>query len=398
MPETPNVEKSAPNFAGSPVAGPNHLPAPLKNLGAESLACSPIFMCIATVALILLVALAPDVRGSSGLSAPRHAALPSVLPPWRCPFPRRILSCAARDRAVHELRTGRVAICLWDGHTSHHPEQLSHTQKPTHFRWDRDCDPARVLALFAVTSETHLGHTTSCCSNDTYSVFLSTEPPDVSPEIYVAMQQVAPRFDLVLSLGGPELFTAPNVMQWPWGASWVPLDQWHVYPKSRLCSIIASTKAYAPGHKLRHEAVAMLRNVGFDCDVLGHGYRPIPTKRDGLADYMFSIVIENSVSGSGAYMTEKIIDALAVGTVPVYWGAESATQIFGSGILPWNSIDELRALLPSLTPLLYASLLPDIEANVDRARAYVPPERWLWTHAFGCAYEWLSAHPDAPCT
>jgi len=277
-----------------------------------------------------------------------------------------------------------------------HAEQLSQMNKPTHLEWDRACDPARTASLFALTSTTHLERTRACCANgSTYKVFLATEPPAIQPQLYETMAREAAGFDVVLSLAGPELFSAPNVVHWPWGSSWVPLAEWRVHPKSKLCSLIASGQRSAPGHKLRHEAVALLRELGFDCDVLGHGYKPVATKRDGLADYMFSIVIENSVSGTGAYMTEKIVDALAVGTVPVYWGNPAAPRLFGEGVIPWASLDELRALLPSLTRQRYAALAPHVAANVERARAFAPPERWLWDNVFECAYTWLAENPTA---
>ena len=317
---------------------------------------------------------------------------------WRCPYKQRKLSCAARDRALREIQSNNHVLCLWEGNTAHVPEQISYVNKPLHFRWDRGCNPIQPGTLFAVMSETHASQSTACCGNDTYKIFMATEPPDVFPETYTVMRSVASHFDLVLSLGGPEFYAAQNVLHWPYGSSWVPLDEWRVYPKSRLCSIIVSNKMEAPGHKLRHEAVAMLRSVGFDCEVLGRGYKPMATKREALEDFMFSIVIENSISGSGAYMTEKIIDALACGTVPVYWGAETVPQIFGEGVITWNSLEDLRALLPSLTPQLYAELEPHIAANVERARSFVPPERWLWENIFSCAYDWLAKNSMSACT
>ena len=328
-------------------------------------------------------------------SSPTSAAGAAATTPWRCPFPRRELSCAARDRAAHALAEGRIVLCLWDDNSGMHAEQLSQMNKPTTFQWDRACAPERVAALFALTSTTHLERAAACCSNDTYKVFLATEPPAIQPRLYETMAAVRGDFDVVLSLAGPELVGGPNVVHWPWGSSWVPLSEWRVYPKSRLCSIIASGQRSAPGHKLRHEVIAALRERSFDCDALGHGYRPVGTKRDGLADYMFSIVIENSVPPGGAYMTEKIVDALAVGTVPVYWGNPAARRLFGAGVIPWDSLDELVALLPTLTPARYAELAPHVAANLERARAFAPPETWLWNNVFGCAFEWLAENPNA---
>jgi hypothetical protein len=57
-------------------------------------------------------------------------------------------------------------------------------------------------------------------------------------------------------------------------------------------------------------------------------YSPLPkapqAKAAALRDYMFSIVIENAQVGR--YFTEKLIDAIALGTVPVYWGGPFASD------------------------------------------------------------------------
>ena len=306
---------------------------------------------------------------------------------WRCPFKEKPISCAARDRALHELRTNSIVLCLWDGNSAMHPEQLSQMNKPSHFKWSRQCVPQRVGNLFALVSLTHLDHARECCSNDTYTVFLTTEPPAILPQMYDTLRTHISEFDAVLSLAGPDLIQGDNVVYWPWGSSWVPLDEWAVHPKKKLCSIIASNADRAPGHKLRHEVVRMLRNMSFPCDVLGHGYAPVRFKKDGLADYMFSIVIENSVSGT--YMTEKLIDSLACGTIPLYWGNSEALRHFPEGVLAWESLSDLRSLLSRLSAELYASLRHAAETNLKLAQAFAPPERWLWDNVFSCAYKRL---------
>jgi hypothetical protein len=231
---------------------------------------------------------------------------------------------------------------------------------------------------------------------DTYKVLVCTEPPTVQPEMYEKVRTLKGEYDITLSLADTALLNSSdgvgNVVQWSFGSTHVPLHLWRIYPKTRLCSIIASTQTWAPGHKLRHEAVSMLREAGFDCVPLGKGYKYLDEKVDGLRDYMFSIVIENSVSGK--YMTEKIIDAVATGTIPVYWGTPYAAAVFGDGILTFSTLAELRALLPRLTRETYEAMLPAARANVARAMEWVPPERWLWRNVFECAVRWHAANGD----
>jgi hypothetical protein len=182
----------------------------------------------------------------------------------------------------------------------------------------------------------------------------------------------------VLSLAGPALVRGDNVIRWPFGSSWVPLAEWRVFPKTRLCSIIASKRRDFEGHRLRHAAVDALRAAGFDCDVLGRGYREVASKREGLADYLFSIVVENSREEGSNYLTEKLVDALACGTVPVYWGNKVAERHFGKGLIVWDTVEELRdKILPRLTRATYEAMLPAVRANLEEAKKFAPPERWL---------------------
>jgi hypothetical protein len=323
---------------------------------------------------------------------------------WTCPYPRKPISCRSRAIAVQAYKERRVVSCLFDDNSGAHKEQLSQFNKPGGiFEWDRFCDLERPNQLFALTSLTHEDRTRNCCGNDTYKVFITTEPPAIQPYMYEFLKVAAAEFDVVLSLGGEEALpsaTVPDsrIMRWSWGSSWVPLDDWAMYPKTQLCSIVASNQKFTVGHRLRHEVVALLNSTfaSLECEIMGHGYgRRFGWKRDAHADFMYSFIIENSITGN--YMTEKIMDALACGTVPVYWGTPYAREVFGDAIITWETLDDLKRILPTLSPYLYESLLPAVKKAQERARAFVPPERWISDEVFKCAYEWYTEHHDRDC-
>jgi glycosyltransferase involved in cell wall biosynthesis len=70
-------------------------------------------------------------------------------------------------------------------------------------------------------------------------------------------------------------------------------------------------------------AGASLNNIGF---VLAAGS---PSKEAFLRQYKFNIAFENcSVSG---YTTEKIVDAMAAGCLPIYWGNPRIAEEFNPG-------------------------------------------------------------------
>ena len=300
---------------------------------------------------------------------------------------------------VKDVQRGALQTCIWDVNSQHHPRQLSMAHQPALIEWDRQCTVSSRLPLFAFTSSPDQDRAAPCCGDDTYSVFLEMEPPDVSRVHPLAQPGLADKFDLVLSLEDATQYGvhASNVIQWPYGSSSIPVEHWNTsYPKHKLCSIIVSDKNFTEGHQLRHRVVAIIQSefAGM-CDVLGRGYRPIDSKLEGLRDYMFTIVIENS--RHGMYMTEKLMDAVAVGVVPIYWGSTFATSLFEDAILPWDTLEDLRRILNHLSAALYDKMQPLLHRNLQMARHYVPPEQWLWENVMGCAYEWHLAHPPMHC-
>jgi hypothetical protein len=135
--------------------------------------------------------------------------------------------------------------------------------------------------------------------------------------------------------------------------------------KSKLCSIIASPKKYAYGHKLRHAIIETFRG---NLDVYG-GADNSPViqgedrwdKSQGLNDYMFSFVIEND--SYSTYYTEKLTDCFLTGTIPIYWGAPDIDTIFdGNGIIKlYNGFD-----IKTLTVELFESKLESVYNNYNK--------------------------------
>ena len=84
----------------------------------------------------------------------------------------------------------------------------------------------------------------------------------------------------------------------------LPDSALQIYPKSKLVSAVVSTKAFLPGHVKR---LNFVRAIEHNIDLFGRGIKELPSKLDGLRDYMFSVAIEN-VSCDDNYFSEKIID------------------------------------------------------------------------------------------
>ncbi|AKI02413.1 Glycosyltransferase family 10 (fucosyltransferase) [Hoeflea sp. IMCC20628] len=182
------------------------------------------------------------------------------------------------------------------------------------------------------------------------------------------------RFHLVLSSNAGLLAAVPNSTRFLFGSTWVPDWRNLTIEKTRLVSLIASAKDYYPGHKLRHQVVARLRERGTDVDILGRGYAPFDKKSDGLAPYCYSIIIEN-VREPG-YFTEKLIDCLLCETIPIYWGAPDIGDVFDMrGMIIANDLAAITAAIGGLSDEDYQARLEFVRLNRDKASRYADQEK-----------------------
>lgn len=164
---------------------------------------------------------------------------------------------------------------------------------------------------------------------------------------------------------------------------WTKFNDIKIYNKSKICSMIASAKTHTYGHHYRLE-IAKKYHSQLDLyggangsQRIGDGIGPNGdwwrSKSSALNEYMFSIVMENAVYDK--YYTEKITDAFATGTVPVYWGTRKITEDFNSeGIIFLDDIDNLEIL----TPMLYQSMLPAINDNLERVKKLLSSEDMIY--------------------
>ena len=87
----------------------------------------------------------------------------------------------------------------------------------------------------------------------------------------------------------------------------------------------------------------------------------------------------STVYNSRYYFTEKIVDAFLTGTIPIYCGCPNIADYFDpKGIFHFQTLAELRALLPSLTPQVYESLSEHVQRNFEKAQEYTSPDRRLF--------------------
>lgn len=128
--------------------------------------------------------------------------------------------------------------------------------------------------------------------------------------------------------------------------------------KSKMLSMIASSKTMCSAHLYRREIITKYKN---EMDHFGNGYNPISNKELGLNDYMFSIAMEN-----GKYdlmFTEKITDCFVTGTIPIYYGSDMINTIFNEkGII---KIEDFK--IEELSSDVYHSKIDAIKENFEIA-------------------------------
>lgn len=141
-----------------------------------------------------------------------------------------------------------------------------------------------------------------------------------------------------------------------------------------MTSIIASRKSRTPGHEKRHQAIS--RYHGKIDGIFGRAYKPIAANYDGILDYRYNIIFENRKEDF--YFSEKLIDCLLCGTVPIYWGCPSIGKFFNpKGFICIKSVEELGGVLDHISEEDYKNRLDAIRENYKIAKEYIHFDKWL---------------------
>lgn len=422
---------------------------------------------------------------------------------WSCPFPRRAVRCdLVRHLRAERVAGRRPAVCLWDHNTAEHPSRLSQLHDPASFVWDRNCSVGRGSSLlssrlFALAGDEYweavAGYMQqheeegagdgSSAGPLPYFGLVSMEAACYKPRQQTLLSSLRLRgLDVALVLSDPPatldaaggwttaastapltsraVSSGPRLLRWSYGSTWASRDvvaAWRDAAgdpakmqalvealssnKSEEVSMIVSSKVFTEGHVLRQRIAAVLRSGEGRVSLYGPSDTPLPPgptgKSPALAPYRYTIVMENCLTPR--YFTEKLLDALLAGTVPLYygsayplaalgWGADTDPGVPGTSaardaalraaggdaaaaaasygeavirhalarrvpILPFATPQELGSLLaapslrdPSVYKALVTSALP--RAIKTLALPHAAPDDWLWETVFSCAYNY----------
>ena len=139
--------------------------------------------------------------------------------------------------------------------------------------------------------------------------------------------------------------------------------------KTEELSVICSTQTATEGHRQRLRFVTALKeHFGERLHWYGNGVNPIEEKWSGLAQYRFTVAIENQVADN--VVTEKLWDPLLTWTVPLYVGAPNAIDYVPSNAMRLLSLQDINGSISTVEQLLngdeYSGFVPHLAEARDR--------------------------------
>lgn len=153
------------------------------------------------------------------------------------------------------------------------------------------------------------------------------------------------QFDIVL--GSQENISHSNYIRgqylcpWQIDKSYNDLFEINDLHKDRVLSAIISDSTFNDGHKKRFAFVNQLKGHFKErLDWFGRGNIFLENKWDGLANYKYSIAIENS--SHQHYWTEKIADCFLALTIPIYYGCTNLNDYFPEGSFIQIDVNDLE--------------------------------------------------------
>ncbi len=190
---------------------------------------------------------------------------------------------------------------------------------------------------------------------------------DFIHHVKINLEKILETYDAIFTFSDELLKLDEKFKFCPANGFWV--DECKLHEKSKLTSMICSNKTITELQRFR---VNFANENMEKIDVYGHLCKGIQKKEEGIVDYMFSVCIENDEHDT--YFTEKVLDAFATGTIPVYKGTKNIVNHFNKeGIIFLDDIN-----VEDLTIDLYMSKLEYVKDNLERVRPFDVLEDWIF--------------------
>jgi hypothetical protein len=156
------------------------------------------------------------------------------------------------------------------------------------------------------------------------------------------------------------------------------IEQLPAFEEKKFCTLVASDLKSKYENELYSERKAVIRffeQVGEkDFEFYGKKWDPsqyrsyrgtVADKLGTIKNYKFSICYENT-HGTQGYITEKIFDCFAAGTIPIYWGASNVEDYIPKGCFidrrDFSSMEQLYLFLKQMKKEDYEGYLSRIQS------------------------------------
>ncbi|WP_052503413.1 glycosyltransferase family 10 domain-containing protein [Lacinutrix sp. Hel_I_90] len=163
--------------------------------------------------------------------------------------------------------------------------------------------------------------------NPENTIFIPAECYATSPRF---TQTFLNQFGLILTvqreLKHKNIKYTHNANPWFVGRSYDELIDVIPPNKTKLISVVTSNKVFTEGHQKRYDFVmALKKHFGDKIDLFGRGINDFEDKWDVLADYKYTVAIENDYCDD--WVTEKYFDCMLSNTLPFYYGCPNLETI-----------------------------------------------------------------------
>ncbi|MCX6224413.1 MAG: glycosyltransferase family 10, partial [Bacteroidia bacterium] len=141
-------------------------------------------------------------------------------------------------------------------------------------------------------------------------------------------------------------------------------------PKTKLLSVISSSKMMSEGHRKRLDFAKRLKiHFGDKVDLFGRGLNEVEDKWDALAAYKYHVAMENSTVND--YWTEKLSDAFLAGCHPIYHGCPNIDRYFDLSSLTQIDINHLEKAIAVIEACLEQNRYESSQPLIWEARKKV---------------------------
>lgn len=200
----------------------------------------------------------------------------------------------------------------------------------------KECDFWIVYTDYKIQTET-----VKCTPENV--IFIPGECYNTSPKF---TQKFLDQFGTIITvqkeLKHKNIIYSHNANPWFIGKSFDELNSLEIPDKTKLISVISSDKAFTEGHRKRVDYVKKLKEYfGDQLDVYGRGIADFDDKWDVLANYKYSIAIENDYCED--WVTEKFFDCLYTHTLPFYYGCPNLESIVNKNSFIRINIDDFES-------------------------------------------------------